>query len=76
MYVENLDVKSLTSMTVYAGRTVATMTVHRGTFGKKIETLRRRVSDRHDGYAGRNVEGMMIRRRCPSEDTWKNYGDP
>ena len=47
-----------------------------GHLRKKMETLWRGVSDRHDGYAGRTVEGMMIRRRCPSKDTWKKYGDP
>ena len=28
------------------------------TLGKKLETLRKGVSDRHDGYAGRIMEGM------------------
>ena len=41
-----------------------------------METLNRWVSDRHDGFAGRAVEGMKVRRRCPSEDTSKKYGDP
>ena len=43
---------------------------------ENMEVLRRGVSNHHDGYAGQTVEGMMIRRRCPSKDTWKKYGDP
>ena len=45
--------------------------MHHGTL-KKMETLKRGVSDRHDGYAGRTVESMTVRRRCSSWDTLKN----
>ena len=38
--------------------------VHRGTL-KKMETLKRGVSDRHDGYAGQTVEKTTVRRMCP-----------
>ena len=43
--------------------------VRQRTLKKSMETLNRWVSDRHDGFAGRVVEGMKVRRRCPSEDT-------
>ena len=36
---------------------------------KKMDTLKRGVSDRYDGYAGRAVESMTVSRRCPLEDT-------
>ena len=42
-----------------------------GALRKSMETLRRKVSDRHDGCAGRTIEGMKVRRRCLSYDTWK-----
>ena len=66
MYVENPEVKYLTSMTVYKGWTIATMTVYcrcssRDTW-KIIVTLRRGVSDHHDGYARQVVEGITVRR--------------
>ena len=52
------------------------MTVHRRcpseVTQKKLDTLRRWVSDRHDGCAVRTVEGITLYRRCPSEDTYKN----
>ena len=32
---------------------------------KKMETLKRGVSDRHDGYAGQTVERTTVRRMCP-----------
>ena len=41
-----------------------------------METLRRGVSDRHDGCARRTVEGMSVRHRCSSEDTWKKIWRP
>ena len=42
-----------------------------GRLEKSIESLRRRVSDRHDCCVGRTVKGMPVRRRCSSDDTWK-----
>ena len=39
-----------------------------GHLKKRMETLKRGVSDRHDGYAGRTVESMTVRRRCPLDD--------
>ena len=53
--MENPEEESLTSMTVCAGRTVTSMTVRRRTLEKNMETLRRGVSDRHNGHAGRTV---------------------
>ena len=46
-----------------------------GALRKSMEILRRWVSDRHDGCAGWTVEGKMVRRRCPLEETWKIKGD-
>ena len=69
VYMENPEGKSLTSMTVYAGRTVVIMTIRCGTLRKSMETLRKGVSDRHNGYAGKTIEFMTVRRRCPFEDT-------
>ena len=63
--MENPEEESLTSMTVCAGRTVTGMTVRRRTLEKNMETLRRGVSDHHNGHAGQTVEGMMIRHSCP-----------
>jgi len=40
-----------------------------GHLEKGMETLRRGVSDRHDGCTGRTVEGTTVRRRCPLVDT-------
>ena len=34
-----------------------------GHLQKSMETLRRGVFNSHDGYVGRNVEGMTIRQR-------------
>ena len=45
----------------------------RGTLNKKMETQKRRVSDRHDGYAGRTVESMIVHHRCPLEDPYKMW---
>ena len=36
-----------------------------------METFRTRVSDRHDGCAGRTVVVMKVHRKCPLEDTYK-----
>ena len=45
---------------------------------KGMEILRRGVSDRHDGYAGQIVEGMMVHHRCVYKRTlgksWKPLG--
>ena len=67
VYMENPEEKSLTTMMVYAGRIVATMTVRRrcpswDTWGK-METIWRGVSDRYNDYAGRTIESVMVRRR-------------
>ena len=40
-----------------------------GHLKKEMETLKRGVFDRHDGYVGRTVESMIVSRRCPLEDT-------
>ena len=56
-------------MMLCAGRTVTGMTVRRRTLEKNMETLRRGVSDRHDGHAGRTVVGMTVRHMCPLKDT-------
>ena len=69
VYRENPEGEFLTSMTVCAGRTVTGMTVRRRTLEKNMETLRRGVSDRHDGHAGRTVVGMTVRHMCPLKDT-------
>ena len=70
VYMENPEGESLTSMTVCAGRTVTSMTVRRRTLEKKIETLKRGVSNRHDGHAERTVMTTTVRHMCPLEDTW------
>ena len=41
-----------------------------------LEALIIGVSDHHDGRAGRIVVGVTVRRKCPSLDTWKIFGDP
>ena len=43
--------------------------VRQRTLEKKMETLRRGVSDCHNGHAGRTVVGMTVRRTRPFEDT-------
>ena len=71
VYIENPEGESLTSMTVCVGRTVTGTTIRRRTLEKKMETLRRGVSDSYDGHAGRIVVGPMVRHMCPLKDTWK-----
>ena len=39
--------------------------VRHRTLGKKIETLRRGVSDCYDGQAGRTVMGTTVHHMCP-----------
>ena len=56
-------------MMVCAGRTVTGTTVRRRTLEKKMETLRRGVSDRYDGHAGWTVVGMTVRNMCPLKNT-------
>ena len=36
-----------------------------------METFRRRVSNRHNGYAGQTIEGMTVRRMFQLEDTYR-----
>ena len=43
-----------------------------GHLEKGMETLRRGVSDRHDGCTGRTVEGTTVHRRCPLVELRKN----
>ena len=74
--MENPEGESLTSMTVCAGRTVTGTTVRRKALAKKMETLRRGVSDRYDGHAGRTVVGTTVRHMCPLKDTWKKNVRP
>ena len=80
VYMENAEGESLTSMTVCEGRTVTGTTVRRRFSSedtwKKMETVRRGVSDRHNGHAGWTVVGMTVRRTCPFEDTYKNGERP
>ena len=71
--MENPEGESLTSMTVCVGRTVTGTMGCRRTLGRNMETHRRRVSDRHDGHAGRTVVGMTVRHMCPLEDTLKKW---
>ena len=76
VYIENLEEESLNSMMLCARRTVTGTTIRRRTLEKKMETLRRGVSDRHDGHAGQTVVGTTVRHMRPLKDTWKKYGDP
>ena len=73
VYMENPEGESVTSMMECAGRSVTGTTVHRRCPSedtwKKMETLRRGVSDCHNGHAGRTVVGMTVRHTCPFEDT-------
>ena len=73
VYMENPEGESLTSMTVCAGWTITGTMVRRRCPSedtlKKIETLRRGVSDRHNGHAGRTVVGTTVRHMCPLKDT-------
>ena len=50
--------------------------VHRRTLKKKMETLRRGVSDRHDGYAGHTVVGTTVCHMCPLKNTWEKNERP
>ena len=50
--------------------------VRRWTLRKWWENLRGGFSDYHDGRAGRTVVGVTVRRKWPSLDTWKIFGDP
>ena len=74
--MENPEGESLTSMTVCAGRTVTGTTVHRRTLERNMETLRRGVSDRHNGHGGWTVMGMTVCRARPFDDTKKNGERP
>ena len=69
VYMENPEGESLTSMTVCAGRVVADTTVRRRILEKNMETLRRGVSNRHDGHAGRTVVGITVHHMYPLKDT-------
>ena len=69
VYTENPEGESLTSMTVCAGRTVIGTAVRHRTLERNMETLRRGVSDCHDGHPGRNVVGMTVLHMCPLKDT-------
>ena len=55
VYIESLEGESLTCMTVYAEWTVIGTAVRQRTLEKNMETLRRGVSDHHNGHAGRTV---------------------
>ena len=76
VYIENPEGESLSSMTACAGRTVTGTMVRRRTLEKKMETLRRGVSDRYDGHVGRTIVGTTDRHMCPLKDTWKKMRDP
>ena len=69
VYMENPEGESLTSMTVCAGRTVTGTMVRRRTLRKNMKTLKRGVSDSHDGCPGWTIEGTTVRRICPVVDT-------
>ena len=73
VYMENHVRESLTSMTVCAGRTVqvrrSVVGVRQRTLEKNMETLRRGVSDHHNGHAGRTIVDMTVCRTCLLEDT-------
>ena len=67
-------------MTVCAGWTITGTTVRRrcpseDTWGKK-QTLRRGVSDRHNGHAGRTFVKTTVRHMCPLKNTQKNGERP
>ena len=68
VYMENPEGESLTSMTVYTGRTVTGTTVRRRCpsedTGNNMETFRRWVSDHHTGHPGRTVEGITVSHSC------------
>ena len=76
VYIENPEGESLTSMMVCAGRTLTGTTVRRRTLKKKMETLRRGVSDRHDGYVGHTVVGTTVCHMCPLKNTWEKNERP
>ena len=69
VYMENPEGLSLTSMMVCAGRTITGTTVRRRTLRKNMKTLKRGVSDSHDGHAGQTVVGMTVRCTRSFEDT-------
>ena len=71
-YIKFVDVeipegKSMTSMTSKKDGPSLMSVV--GYLQKSMETLSRGVSDHHDGCAGQTVDGMTVRRKCPSEVT-------
>ena len=64
-------------MTVCAGQTVTGTTVRRRCPSedtwKKMETLRRGVSDRYNSHVGRTFTGTAVRQRT-LEKKWRPYG--
>ena len=76
VYMENPEGESLTSMTVCVGQSVTGTMVRRRTLRKNMKTLKRGVSDSHDGHAGQTVVGMTVRHMCPLKNTWEKNERP
>ena len=67
VYMENPEGQFVKEGLLQVQRSV--VGVRQRTLEKNMETLRRGVSDRHNGHAGRTVMGMTVCCTRPFEDT-------